>query len=184
MLIIRKAAPLLDWFWRRFITIVWYVIHNCLSFAAKKQGTEFLTVWSCRRLPYKNQVSCISFSSPFYIAITVWTTWNVRDCMLMASFLWCSKNYCYSFTNLSDLLWVMIQIVNVIEFFLAEQYFDDWRVSIKQQDHSFSRKKKNQVTDNKWGAFQLLEVVISSASGQIHFGWKNLSIQTLKLFWS
>ena len=142
MLRIRKAAPLLNWFWSRFVTIVWYVIHNCLSFAAKKQGTEFLTVWSCRRLPYKNQVSCISFSSPFYIAITVWTTWNVRDCMLMASFLWCSKNYCYSFTNLSDLLWVMIQIVNVIEFFLAEQYFDDWRVSIKQQDHSFSRTEK------------------------------------------
>ena len=27
-----------------FVTIVRYVIHNCLSFAANKDGTEFLTV--------------------------------------------------------------------------------------------------------------------------------------------
>ena len=44
MLIIKKSV-----FWEQqhqlaFVTIVRYVIHSYLSFAANKQGTEFLTV--------------------------------------------------------------------------------------------------------------------------------------------
>ena len=41
------------------------------------------------------------------------------------------------------LLWVMIQIVSGLEMSLAKQYFDDWLVSIKQQDRSFYRTEKN-----------------------------------------
>ena len=37
----------------------------------------------------------------------------------------------------------MVQIDNVLEISLAKQCFDDWLVSIKQQDHSFSRTEKN-----------------------------------------
>ena len=33
---------------------------------------------------------------------------------------------------------MMIQIANGLEMSLAKQYFDDWLVSIKQQDRSFS----------------------------------------------
>ena len=36
----------------------------------------------------------------------------------------------------------MIQIVNGLEMSLAKQYFDDWLASIKQQNHSFSKKEK------------------------------------------
>ena len=34
------------------------------------------------------------------------------------------------------------------------------------------QKKKNQITTNTLRAFQLLEAIIFSASGQIHFGLK------------
>ena len=46
---------------------------------------------------------------------------------------------------------------------LTKQYFDDWLVSIKQKDCSFSRteKKKNQITANR----------PSSESGQIATFW-------------
>ena len=62
----------------------------------------------------------------------------------------------------------MVQTDNGLEMSLAKQYFDDWLVSIKQQDHSFSRteRKKNQITAYTWRDFQLLEAVVSSATGQ------------------
>ena len=57
-----------------FVPMVQYVIQNCLSFAADKQDTEFLTVWSCHRLPYKKfQFNCL------WITTAVWTIWNFRD---------------------------------------------------------------------------------------------------------
>ena len=37
---------------------------------------------------------------------------------------------------------MIIQIVNGLEIFLAKQYFDGSLVSIKQQDHHFSRTEK------------------------------------------
>ena len=37
----------------------------------------------------------------------------------------------------------MTQIANVLEMTLAKQYFDYLLVSIKQQDHSFSKTEKN-----------------------------------------
>ena len=37
---------------------------------------------------------------------------------------------------------MMIQIVSGLEMSLADQCFDDWLVSIKQQDCSFSRREK------------------------------------------
>ena len=42
----------------------------------------------------------------------------------------------------THLVWVMIQIINGLEMSLAKQYFDDWLVSIKQQDRNFSRTEK------------------------------------------
>ena len=67
--------------------------------------------------------------------------------------------------NLSD------DTVNALEMSSAKQCFDDWLASIKQQDHRVSRtERKVKITDNTWRAFQLLEEVISSASGQINFG--------------
>ena len=43
---------------------------------------------------------------------------------------------------------------------------------MKQQDPSFSRteKKKILITGNAWRVVQLLGALISSDSGQIHFG--------------
>ena len=63
----------------------------------------------------------------------------------------------------------MVQIDSDLEMSLAKQYFDDWLVSVKHQDHGFSRteKKKIQFTAYTWRAFQLLEAGISSVSGQI-----------------
>ena len=73
----------------------------------------------------------------------------------------------------------MIQIVSGLEMSLAKQYFDDWLVSIKQQDYSFSRtEKKFQITANIWKVFQLLEVVISLASGEITTLWLKNSVNT------
>ena len=46
--------------------------------------------------------------------------------------------------------WVMIQIVNGLEMALAKQYFDDWFVSIKQQDRSFSRAEKQNSNHSKY----------------------------------
>ena len=37
----------------------------------------------------------------------------------------------------------MIQKINDLKMSLIKQYFDDWLVSIKQQEHSFSRTEKN-----------------------------------------
>ena len=75
-------------------------------------------------------------------------------------------------------VWVMVQIDNGLEMSLAKQYFDDWLVSIKQQDRSFSRtEKKIQITAYTWRAFQLLEAVISSASGQIATFWLEIFCQ-------
>ena len=71
MLIIQKSVPWEQHHQLAFVTIVLYVIHNCLSFAANKQGTEFLTVRSCHRLPYKNYFSYISFSSTVCITIAI-----------------------------------------------------------------------------------------------------------------
>ena len=71
----------------------------------------------------------------------------------------------------------MIQIIIGLEISLAEQYFDDWLVAIKQQNHSFSKTdKKFKTTANTWTVFQLIEPVISS--GQIHFVWNVLSTPT------
>ena len=53
----------------------------------------------------------------------------------------------------------MIQIVNGLEMSLAMQYFDDWLISIKEQNWNFSRTEK------------LLETVISSGTGQTHLFW-------------
>ena len=39
-------------------------------------------------------------------------------------------------------VWVMVQKDNGLEMSLAKQYFDDWLVSMKQQDHSFSKTEK------------------------------------------
>ena len=44
MLIIQKSVLREQHHQIAFVTIVRYVIHNCLSFAANKQGTEFLNV--------------------------------------------------------------------------------------------------------------------------------------------
>ena len=37
----------------------------------------------------------------------------------------------------------MIQKINDLKMSLIKQYFDDWLVSIKQQDYNFSRTEKN-----------------------------------------
>ena len=63
----------------------------------------------------------------------------------------------------------MIQIVNGLEKSLAKQYFDDWLVSIKQQDCCFSRSERK--IKNKWRASQLLEAVIYSKPNQIATFW-------------
>ena len=57
----------------------------------------------------------------------------------------------------------MIQIVSGLEMSLVKQYFDDWLVSIKQQDRTFSRteKKNTKITADTWRAFKLLVAVIS-----------------------
>ena len=54
-----------------------------------------------------------------------------------------SQILAYTITN--DTYFEWIQLVNDIglEMSLAKQYFDDWLVSITQQDHSFSRAEKN-----------------------------------------
>ena len=49
MPIIKKTSPFIKLIWELrhqliFVTIVQYVIQNCVSFVANKQGTEFLTV--------------------------------------------------------------------------------------------------------------------------------------------
>ena len=36
----------------------------------------------------------------------------------------------------------MVQIDSDLEMSLAKQYFDDWLVSVKHQDHGFSRTEK------------------------------------------
>ena len=41
MLLIQKSVLWEQQHQLSFVTIVQYVIHNCLSFAANKQGTEF-----------------------------------------------------------------------------------------------------------------------------------------------
>ena len=101
ILIIQKSGLLLNWFGssiisRHSLTIVRYVIHSYLPFAASKQGSEFLTVWSCHRLPDKRFRSFKSYKvsevSTVCIMIIIWTTQKFRDCstnicMLMASFL-------------------------------------------------------------------------------------------------
>ena len=69
-------------------------------------------------------------------------------------------------------VWVMVQIDNGLVI------FDDWLVSIKQQDRSFSRiEKKFQITAYTWRAFQLIDAVISSASGQIATFWREILCQ-------
>ena len=74
------------------------------------------------------------------------------------------------------LLWVIIQIVN--GFWWFNLILSNNRIAV------FLEQKKNvQITDHTWRAFQLLVAVISSASGQICFGWKILSTPTWKLFW-
>ena len=56
-----------------FVTTGQYVIQKCLSFGASEQRTEFLTVWSCHRLPYKKfKFHC------FWITVKMWTTWNFK----------------------------------------------------------------------------------------------------------
>ena len=54
--------------------------NRCLSFAAIKKGTEFLTAWCCHRLPNKNKLNCFSFSSTICITIIISTIQNFRDC--------------------------------------------------------------------------------------------------------
>ena len=75
-------------------------------------------------------------------------------------------------------VWVMVQKDNGLEMSLAKQYFDDWLVSMKQQDHSFSKAvKKIQIAAYVWRAFQLLQAVIPSASGQIATFWLKILCQ-------
>ena len=69
----------------------------------------------------------------------------------------------------------MVKIVNGSEMSLTKQYLESWLVFIKQEDRSFSRIEKNQITGRTQRSFKLLEAVITSASGQIRFGWKILS---------
>ena len=72
----------------------------------------------------------------------------------------------------------MGQIDNGLEMSLDKWYLDDWIVSIKQHDRSFSgTEKKIPITANTWRAFQLLEAVISSASGQIPTFWLEIFCQ-------
>ena len=75
------------------------------------------------------------------------TSETVNICMLMTSFLVShilSQILVYAITDDTyfDSL-SMVQIDNGLEMSLAKQYFDDWLVSIKQQDRSFSRTEKN-----------------------------------------
>ena len=49
----------------------------------------------------------------------------------------------------------MIHIVDGLVIRLAKQYFDDWIVSIKQQDRSFSRtEKKFKSQERREGLFE------------------------------
>ena len=61
-----------------------------------KTGTELLFAPSCHRLPHKNYISCLSFSTTVYITITIYrppeTSENVRFCILMAVSSWYSKH--------------------------------------------------------------------------------------------
>ena len=41
---------------------------------------------------------------------------------------------------------MIVQIVNGLEMSLAKQYFDDWLVSMEQQDCSFAITEKKQIT--------------------------------------
>ena len=67
--------------------------------------------------------------------------------------------------------------------FLAKQYFEDQLAFIKQQDCIISRTEKKSNHSKHMKGFQLLEAVIFSLSGQIHFDWKILPTSTWKLFW-
>ena len=67
-------------------------------------------------------------------------------CMSMSSFplsrILSQIPYMPLLMRLTLTVWVMVQIDNGLEMSLAKQYFDDWLVSIKQQDHSFSGTEK------------------------------------------
>ena len=64
----------------------------------------------------------------------------------------CNKHLWHSVTNssvnhhLKHALWV---VMHDLEMFLAKQYFDDWLVSIKQQDRSFPRTEKQNLNQSK-----------------------------------
>ena len=64
----------------------------------------------------------------------------------------------------------------MIDLFLSNN-----RVAVFVWNKKKKKKKKIQITDNTWRAFQLLEAVISSASGQIHFSWKIFVNTNLKV---
>ena len=49
----------------------------------EKIGAKFWILPSCHRLLHKNLISYVSFSSTVYITITIWTTWNFRDCKIL-----------------------------------------------------------------------------------------------------
>ena len=68
------------------VTIVQHVIQNCLLFAVNKQGTEFLTVWSCHRLPYKKfQFHGLDYD--YIMNQPPETSESANICMLIACFL-------------------------------------------------------------------------------------------------
>ena len=92
VMLISKISPFIKLIWEQhhqltFVTIVQYVIQNCLSFAANKQGIEFLTIWSCHRLRYHIK----SFNSTVWITILQYkppeTSQTANICMLMVFFL-------------------------------------------------------------------------------------------------
>ena len=116
---------------------------------------------------------------------------QISACLWLV-FSWWSKHQWHSVTNSRvyhhqwHLLRVMIQIVNGWEMSLANQYFDVWLFTIKQQVAVFlEMKNKIQLTANTWRAFQLQDAVISSTSSQITTFWlKNfVNSPTWKLFW-
>ena len=132
-----------------FVTIVRYVNQNCLSFAVNKQGTEFLTVWSCHMLRYKKlQFHCLACD--YYMSHLKLQKLQISACWWLVSSS-CNKHYLYSATPSSVYhhYWHHDVVSDdrtsqwFIKMSLAKQYFDDWPVSIKQQDGSFCRTEKN-----------------------------------------
>ena len=118
--------------------------------------------------------SYISFGSTVYITIAIWTTWNFRDCkhlrMLMGSFLVSrilSQIPVYIITIMTLTLSNGINKPRFWNLFNKAIFW--WLTCFYETTGSqfFYNRKIIKSQQTREGAIQLLEAVISSASGQM-----------------